>query len=207
MLTFCTPPSQTPLNGCEKKLIPGGIRGVDVIPAETVRSENVWNTLVRLNHQNVLEFSSNKDIGENVRQKPEKSNSERMEVTALETELMVTVKEVIDGFDLVPNGNEYSCEKDSLWDLMESDLNLEQQIVQFIHENPGRSCNAIFKCFREKGFTYTDVLETYNILVYDKKMLLRINVGTATSPRYAHFVTGHVHKPGKDVLYDILGPI
>jgi hypothetical protein len=99
-----------------------------------------------------------------------------------------------------------SCE-DS-WDFLEGKETLEQHMMQFVYENPGRSYNAIFTCFREEGFSYADIRETYNMLLYDKKILQRLNVGTDKSPRYAHFVVGFfAFEPRRDVLYDVLGPM
>ncbi|MBU7017790.1 MAG: hypothetical protein HXS44_09785 [Theionarchaea archaeon] len=102
-------------------------------------------------------------------------------------------------------------EKDShedLWDSLKNEETLEQQMVQFVYENPGRSHSALFAYFREAGFPYADIRETYNTLLYDKKILQRLNVGTDKSPRYAHFVAGlFAFEPKRDVLYDVLGPI
>jgi len=137
---------------------------------------------------------------------------EEVEATP-DTESMISMREILDAFNLPHDSTEdvYPYEKGDLWDMMD-DLDehegLEQKIVQYIRENPGRSYNAIFNHFKKEGFTYTEVLETYNVLVYSKKILLRVNVGTDTSPRYAHFVMEFfVPQPEKDVLYDILGPV
>lgn len=166
----------------------------------------MWNTSVGLDHQNVLKSpSSSREVTQGTGTVKREKNPLRDEAT-LDTESMITVKEVINGFDLHYQPDDSTT--DELWDLMETDLNLEQQIVQFVHDNPGRSYRAIFKYFRDQGFTYTDILETYNVLVYSKEMLMRLNVGTTRYPRYAHFVAGYyVRGPGKDALYDILGPI
>lgn len=130
--------------------------------------------------------------------------------TAPDTESMISMREVLDAFDISCGsaGEAYPYERDSLWDAADDYEGLEQQIVQYIRENPGRSYNAIFNHFKNEGFTYTNILETYNTLVYSKKILLRVNVGTDTSPRYAHFAMEFfVLQPKRDVLYDILGPV
>lgn len=116
----------------------------------------------------------------------------------------LTIREVIDGFASSPSGQDRDpC--GSLWDLMEDEQReLRQRMVQFILENPGKSYNAIFNYFKKEGFNYKSILETYNILLYDKKILQRINTGTAAFPRYAHFA--HV-EPEKDGLHDVFGPL
>ncbi len=125
------------------------------------------------------------------------------------TESMLTVRDVIDGFAPSNGADESFYRRGDPWDSMEENCReLKQQMVQFLFESPGRSYSAIFKHFKKEGFTYKDILETYNILLYDKKILRRLNVGTDASPRYAHFVT----KPffggsQKDALYDVLGPV
>lgn len=120
---------------------------------------------------------------------------------------ILSVREVIDTFNL-ENKSGGTPYKSMPWDLAESDVTLEQQIIQFIYENPGRSYSAIFRYFKEQGYTYTEILEAYNILLYDKKVLRRLNVGTSASPRYAHFVTQYFFaEPRRDALYDIFGPI
>lgn len=102
-------------------------------------------------------------------------------------------------------------EKDSYedsWDFLKNEETLEQHMIQFVYENPGRSHNALFTYFKEEGFPYADIREAYNTLLYDKKILQRLNVGTDKSPRYAHFVAGlFAFEPKRDVLYDVLGPI
>ena len=120
---------------------------------------------------------------------------------------ILSVREIIDTFNLENKRGEPPCES-MPWGLAESDITLEQQIIQFIYENPGRSYSAIFRYFKDQGYTYTEILEVYNILLYDKKVLRRLNVGTSASPRYAHFVTHYFFaEPRKDALYAILGPI
>lgn len=122
---------------------------------------------------------------------------------------MISLREILDGFDFSRDTTDdvYSHEKGNLWNVMNGYEDLEHRMIQYVQEIPGRSYSAIFEHFKEEGFTHTDILETYNILVYDKKILLRINVGTAASPRYAHFVAGFLVSAGKDALYEILGPI
>lgn len=120
---------------------------------------------------------------------------------------ILTVREVIDTFNL-ENRSGGTPYEGVPWDLAESDVTLEQQIIQFVYENPGRSYSAIFRYLKEQGHAYTEILEAYNILMYDKKVLRRLNVGTSASPRYAHFVTQYFFaEPRRDALYDILGPI
>jgi len=120
---------------------------------------------------------------------------------------MISVKDIIDGFTLLQNARNQIFERESVQNT-KNDIDLEQKMVQFLYENPGRSYSAIFKRFKKEGFTHGSILETYNVLLYDKKILRRLNVGTAASPRYAHFVTEPpVYEHEKDVLYEILGPI
>lgn len=130
--------------------------------------------------------------------------------TALNDEAMISVQEVIDGFVLHQNARADRVSfygKGNLWN-SENDIDLEQQMLQFVYENPGRSYSAIFKEFKREGYVHSVILETYNILVYDRKILQRLNVGTDAHPRYAHFVTEFLaSEPKKDVLYDVLGPI
>ncbi len=131
-----------------------------------------------------------------------------LEATALDNEAMISVQEVIDGFALHQNKNRVSFHGKGILRNSENDIDLEQQVLQFVYENPGRSYSAIFKQFRREGYTHSAILEAYNILLYDKKILLRLNVGTAAYPRYAHFVTDFLSsEPKKDVLYEVLGPI
>lgn len=119
-----------------------------------------------------------------------------------DVESIVSLREIVEGFN--QQDPETGCEE---W-VMEGDcVTLEQQIIQFVREKPGRSCNAIFNHFKQKGFKHSHILEIYNILVYSKKILQRINVGTVASPRYAHFVDFFEFEPRKDALYDVLGPI
>ncbi|MGD2248754.1 MAG: hypothetical protein PVF58_10145 [Candidatus Methanofastidiosia archaeon] len=85
---------------------------------------------------------------------------------------------------------------------------LERKIMVFIRENPGKSLNAIFSYFKQEGFSHKDILEAYNTLMYDQKIVQRLNVGTEESPRYAHFLADFfAYDSGKDVLYDVLGPV
>jgi hypothetical protein len=85
---------------------------------------------------------------------------------------------------------------------------LERKIEVFIRENPGKSLNAIFNYFKQQGFSHKDILSSYNILMYDQKIVQRLNVGTEETPRYAHFLADFfAYDPGKDVLYDVLGPV
>ena len=133
---------------------------------------------------------------------------EDLEVAPDSEASMISVKDIIDGFTLLQNArNQISFERESAQNT-KNDIDLEQKMVQFLYENPGRSYSAIFKHFKKEGFTHSSILETYNVLLYDKKILRRLNVGTAASPRYAHFVTEPpVYEHEKDVLYEILGPI
>ncbi len=139
----------------------------------------------------------------------EMKNVKEMEI-ASNTEAVASLREVIDGFDSLQSMQEdekYHWEVD-LWDVPDEYRDLGQRMAEFVRENPGRSYNALFNYFKSEGFFYRDILETYNILVYDKKILLRLNVGTAASPRYAHFVLDFfVQEPVKDALFEILGPI
>ncbi len=119
-----------------------------------------------------------------------------------DVESIVSLREIIDGF------NQQDIPETDYEEWMEGDcITLEQQMIQFVREKPGKSCNAIFNHFKQKGFKHSCILEIYNILVYSKKILQRLNVGTVTSPRYAHFVEFFEFKPRKDALYDVLGPI
>lgn len=119
-----------------------------------------------------------------------------------DVESIVSLREIVEGFN--QQDPETGCEE---W-VMEGDyMTLEDQIIQFVREKPGRSCNAIFNHFKQKGFNHSHILEIYNILVYSKKALQRLNVGTVASPRYAHFVDFFEFEPRKDALYDVLGPI
>lgn len=131
------------------------------------------------------------------------------ETGRLHTEASVSVQEIVEGFSLSSKRENESSDPDGAWRWTEGDEEtLEQQIVYFVYENPGKSYNALFKWFKEKGFTHTDILEAYNVLIYEKKAIRRLNVGTETSPRYAHFVTElFAREPGKDALYDVLGPL
>ncbi|KYK37882.1 MAG: hypothetical protein HXS46_13115 [Theionarchaea archaeon] len=124
-------------------------------------------------------------------------------------EPMLTVRDVINGFTPSNRVDESFYKRGDPWDSTEENCReLKQQMVQFLYESPGRSYSAIFKHFRREGFTHKDILETYNILLYDKKILRRLNVGTDRSPRYAHFVTKPFFgDPQKDALYDVLGPV
>ena len=132
-------------------------------------------------------------------------------VVLSDTELsMITVRDVIDGFSMLQDGEEnggypnWNCS----WDVKETEMDLEQKMMQFAYENPGRSRSAIVRKFKKEGFSRGEILETYTVLVYDKKILRRIDVGTAKSPRYAHFAVDlFVDNPGKDALYDVLGPL
>lgn len=85
---------------------------------------------------------------------------------------------------------------------------IERKIEKFIQKNPGKSLNAIFNHFKQQGFSHKNILEAYNILMYDQKTVQRLNVGTNRAPRYAHFLANFfAYDPGKDVLYDVLGPV
>jgi hypothetical protein len=121
---------------------------------------------------------------------------------------MLSLREVIDTFHLSRNAShEDSSQRNDVLPT-EKGSDLEQQMIQYVCESPGKSCNALFKYFRERGFSHKCILETYNILLYDRKVIQRLNVGTDRSPRYAHFLTDFfAYAPGKDVLYDVLGPV
>jgi hypothetical protein len=96
-----------------------------------------------------------------------------------------------------------------LWDLeTENQMDLAQRVLEFIHENPGRSKNAIIQQFKAEGFSHSKILEAYHVLLYDKKIIIRMNVGTKSSPRYAHFSSPPFYgDPGRDPLYEVLGPL
>lgn len=142
----------------------------------------------------------------------EKGPSESLEVTTEGMELsLVSVREVIDSFnssrDAVSGVHPYV--EGGSWDMMENEQKeLERKIMQFVFENPGKSYNAILKHFKSEGLAHTTILEAYNVLLYEKKILKRLNVGTLASPRYAHFaVELQEREPKKDALYDVLGPM
>ena len=119
---------------------------------------------------------------------------------------VISARDVVDQFTS-RDGGERDPYEDS-WDFLEGKETLEQQMMKFLYENPGRSHSAIFAYFRKEGFSYADIRETYNMLLYDKKILQRLNVGTDKSPRYAHFVAGlFAFESKRDVLYEVLGPI
>jgi hypothetical protein len=87
-------------------------------------------------------------------------------------------------------------------------LDLAHRIFEFIQENPGRSKNAILQQFKAEGFSPSKILEAYHILIYDKKIIMKMNVGTKSTPRYAHFSSPPFFvKPERDVLYEVLGPL
>ena len=120
---------------------------------------------------------------------------------------ILSAREVVEAFGMSRNSVEDGVSDKDQWDFTAHE-NLEQDMVQFISGNPGKSYSAVFAHFRKEGFSYTDIRETYNVLVYDKKLLQRLNVGTDKSPRYAHFVTGlFAYEPGRDALYEVLGPV
>lgn len=96
-----------------------------------------------------------------------------------------------------------------LWDTeTENQIDLAQRILEFIDENPGRSKNAILHQFKAEGFAHSRILDAYNILLYDRKIIVRMNVGTKSSPRYAHFSSPPSYGArGRDPLYEVLGPL
>jgi hypothetical protein len=124
----------------------------------------------------------------------------------------VTLRDVIDGFQTPQEQEEWREDSSSFgignaWDDESSeDFTLEQEILMYVQEYPGKSRNAIFKYCRKRGYSYSAVEEGYNVLVYDKKVIQRLNVGTSLSPRYAHFFDGFQEQK-RDALYEVLGPM
>lgn len=124
----------------------------------------------------------------------------------------VTLREVIDGFETLQEQEEWRADSssfriESMWDDESyEEFTLEQQIVMYVQENPGRSRNAIFRYCRDRGYSHSAVEESYNVLVYSKRTIQRLNVGTSLSPRYAHFING-LHEQKRDVLNEVLGPL
>ena len=71
-----------------------------------------------------------------------------------DVESIVSLREIIDGF------NQQDILKTNYEEWMEGDcITLEQQMIQFVREKPGRSCNAIFNHFKQKGFKHSCILE------------------------------------------------
>jgi hypothetical protein len=137
-----------------------------------------------------------------------KNPLKNLEPIAISTE-MASFKDVVDEFASVQDAKDSLSSDSDPWNNEENDLlSLESRIMQFVRERPGKSCNAIFKHFKKEGFRYTEISEAYNILLYDRKVLQRINAGTKIAPRYAHFSQDFfAYEPRKDVLYDVLGPL
>ncbi|MGC1122127.1 MAG: hypothetical protein WBA22_13640 [Candidatus Methanofastidiosia archaeon] len=124
----------------------------------------------------------------------------------------VTLREVIDGFQTLQEQEEWREDSSSFgignaWDDERSEeCTLEQEITIYVQEHPGRSRNAIFRHCKKRGYSYSAIEEGYNVLVYDKKVIQRLNVGTSLSPRYAHFFDGFQEQK-RDALCEILGPM
>jgi hypothetical protein len=125
---------------------------------------------------------------------------------------VVTLRDVIDGFQTLQEQEEWREDSSSFgigntWDDERSeDFTLEQEILMYVQEHPGKSRNAIFRYCRKRGYSYSAIEEGYNVLVYDKKVIQRLNVGTSLSPRYAHFFDGFQEEK-RDALYEVLGPM
>lgn len=124
----------------------------------------------------------------------------------------VTLREILDGFQTLQEQEEWrddssSLGMESLWDdERDEEFALEQELLTYVQENPGRSRNAIFRHCRNRGYSHSAVGEIYNVLVYDKKIIQRLNVGTLLFPRYAHFLD-ELQEQKRDALYEVLGPL
>ncbi|MBU7042246.1 MAG: hypothetical protein HXS47_01550 [Theionarchaea archaeon] len=130
-------------------------------------------------------------------------------IQGMETDMM-SLRDVV--HTLFPpqwEGESQSPTLQDMWDRDEpSQIDVAHRICEYVLENPGRSKNAIIQQFKAEGFSHSTIMEAYHILIYDKKIIIRINVGTKSAPRYAHFTSPPFSpKPERDALYEVLGPL